>query len=443
MTKPTAERRLRFLQRHPRVAELILLCVSLLLSLAVAETALRIAQIGRMPASHHQLFVEYHLVLGWQKKPNYSGIHVGPEDVYRVRETMNSRGLRGPGYSYEKPQHEYRIVVLGDSFAEGYSVEFDVLFSEVLKRDLNRDHVRPVEVINAGTGGYSTDQSLLWYAIEGSKYSPDLVILLLCSNDILFNTIGTYWRGYKPLFRLNNGALELTNVPLPLPPSPDQQGSAATQDESSTSIPFRIKRWAHRSSYLYRSVAGLVNKSENMTRFFVWAGISRPRSTSTEAPNTSLSDPDIEPPVPDHIRFLDWSNATDQEQNAGWVMTAALLSELKLKTEAGSARLLVMIVPGNDEVTSGVLSICSEASIDCIDPTARFRDEERKLKAISKQLTYEPIDGHWNAEGHRLTAEPLRDHISSNNYLYRELLLPTDPAFGASVLNDPIGSDKK
>lgn len=76
-----------------------------------------------------------------------------------------------------------------------------------------------------------------------------------------------------------------------------------------------------------------------------------------------------------------------------------------------------MIVPGNKEVTRGVVSICRETSIDCIDPTARFLDEGLKLKQHGKKLTYAPLGEHWNAEGHRLAADVLADSVLTHGYL--------------------------
>jgi len=76
-----------------------------------------------------------------------------------------------------------------------------------------------------------------------------------------------------------------------------------------------------------------------------------------------------------------------------------------------------IIVPGNDDVTNGVLSICFQESIDCIDPTARFREEELKLNKIGRKLTFAPLDGHWNKEGHRLAAELPGEHTASNSYI--------------------------
>ena len=110
-----------------------------------------------------------------------------------------------------------------------------------------------MEVINAGTGGYSTDQELLWFTTEGIKYRPDLTVLLVCYNDVLFNAVDRYWRGYKPLFRIDGDTLKLTNVPVPPPlPAAQQPTSQAPSAE----------RWLYRSSYIYRSVSDAVNPNE-------------------------------------------------------------------------------------------------------------------------------------------------------------------------------------
>jgi lysophospholipase L1-like esterase len=370
-----SEQRLAYLQRHPRAANLLLLTFSTLLCLALGEVALRIVQ--RTPADNpHQLFVEYHPVLGWQKKAGFSGIHVGPEGIYRVRESMNSKGIRGPEYPYEKPPEEFRILFLGDSYAEGYTVEFQDLFSEVLKRRLLREQRRPVQVINAGTGGYSTDQELLWFTTEGIKYRPDLTVLLFCYNDVLFNTVDRYWRGYKPLFRIDGDTLTLTNVPVPPPLAAGQQP---------TPPPPSAERWLYRSSYLFRNLR-------------------------------DAADPD-ETSAPDYVRFADWRKATGDEKRAAWTITNALVRKLNAEAQAAGSRFLLLIVPGNKEVTRGVVGICREASIDCIDPTARFLDEGLKLREHGKKLTYAPLDEHWNAEGHRLAADVLAAYVLSHGYL--------------------------
>lgn len=200
---------------------------SLLFSWLICEMAIGIFYGSHAQTlGHHQLFMEYDPLLGWRKIPNITGKHVTPE--YSILESMNSRGIRGPEYPYEKRDNEYRILVLGDSFAEGYTVEFHELFSEVLKYRLNSNKTeRYYEVINIGAGGYSTDQEFLLFQTEGKKYTPDLTILMFYDNDIWFNNQAKYWRGYKPLFQFNDdGTIRLTNVPVPKPdPAPKDRKS--------------------------------------------------------------------------------------------------------------------------------------------------------------------------------------------------------------------------
>ncbi len=138
-----------------------------------------------------------------------------------VTKTTNSHGFRGLDYPYKKTPAEYRILLLGDSFTDGYSVDQHEIVSEVLQKRLNVPSDRQVAVINAGTPGYSTDQELLYFRTEGKKFSPDLTVVMFCTNDVWSNNVKGNYRGQKPLFRLRKGRLVLRNVPIPQPaPAP-------------------------------------------------------------------------------------------------------------------------------------------------------------------------------------------------------------------------------
>lgn len=104
--------------------------------------------------------------------------------------TTNSDGLvERFEYPVPKPEDVFRIVSLGDSFAQGLGVDTDDNYSERLEDMLNQrficNGVRKFEVINLGVAGYDIQYSVERYRIKGIKYDPDLVLWLLKDDDFL------------------------------------------------------------------------------------------------------------------------------------------------------------------------------------------------------------------------------------------------------------------
>ncbi|MCU0782805.1 MAG: SGNH/GDSL hydrolase family protein [Verrucomicrobia bacterium] len=160
--------------------------------------------------SHNKLFVQHDPHLGWRLLP-------GPpvkrrSRAYQSVETVNSWGFRTPEVAVEKPAGTKRILVVGDSHAEGYTVNDDETCSRLLEKNLSG--AVPVQVISLGVGGFSTDQELLSYLYYGRKFQPNIVLLLFCENDIASNVADRYWRGRKPVFEKHGETLVLTGVPV-------------------------------------------------------------------------------------------------------------------------------------------------------------------------------------------------------------------------------------
>ena len=61
--------------------------------------------------------------LGWRNIPNWTGTTFG-EPL-----SINSQGLRDREYSIEKPNGKQRMLILGDSYAWGYGVRNNQIFS--------------------------------------------------------------------------------------------------------------------------------------------------------------------------------------------------------------------------------------------------------------------------------------------------------------------------
>lgn len=189
----------------------ILAClVSAVMLLAVVEGGLRLIGFGPRPTMNR-----FDASLGWTKAPDTSiRRRTGEFDV--LLET-NSRGLREPeSVGYAKAADTKRVLVVGDSFTLGYTVDRPDTIPGLLGARLAAEG-RKVEVLNGGTEGYSTDQEVLWLAREGAKYAPDVVVLQMYENDIFWNGQDSYLRYPKPKFPPDADGVPGTLAPLPDP----------------------------------------------------------------------------------------------------------------------------------------------------------------------------------------------------------------------------------
>jgi lysophospholipase L1-like esterase len=129
-----------------------------------------------------------------------------PELIYtRIPDECdtNAHGYRDFDYRYNKEPGVFRIVIVGDSVAEGHGVELGNTFAKVLERNLNRlakEKGEKVEVIVLAQSGYSTSQELFLLEHEASRYSPDMIIWSYVLNDpahpVYHNSNGELGRYY-------------------------------------------------------------------------------------------------------------------------------------------------------------------------------------------------------------------------------------------------------
>lgn len=391
------------------LAKVVVVVIALAGTVIAAEVVLRL--FVDLPNNHHRLFCEYDPLLGWRKVPNRDGWHITEE--YKVRERFNSRGLRGPEYSYDKPADGYRVLMLGDSFVEGYSVDFDDLHSERLAALLEAALDRPVEVINAGTGGYSTDQQLLFFESEGHRYQPDLTVVVFYENDLLYNAQPNFFRGQKPMFVLDeSGSLQLTNVP---PPRRERSRQRRMADWTLDHV-----RLARLVSLAIRDNAFLHGLAADLRL------TSPPPAPDRPAARTAGAS------VPFDSRIYVTPNLP--EVDYAWRVTEALLERLRDRTAAAGGQLLILYAPAQHivlgdicrdlgrkyglpatscdhrQLPKGLAEMTARLGIPFIDPVPELEAEAARLEPLGRRLYYR-LDGHWNADGNRLVAEILANHI--------------------------------
>jgi lysophospholipase L1-like esterase len=167
----------------PRLAAVAL---GLALALLAAELALRAA--GTFDTYSETNFGSYRPVWGRSQPtwilswiPHSSIELVTPE--FRYGGTANADGLRDAARSVERVDGRRRIVVLGDSFAEGAGAEPHEAWPAVLERRL--EHAgHPTEVLNGGMSGSDPFFEYQLLRQRLLRYRPDLVIVAVNQTDV-------------------------------------------------------------------------------------------------------------------------------------------------------------------------------------------------------------------------------------------------------------------
>jgi hypothetical protein len=342
------------------------------------------------PGTSRDPLLQFDPQLGWAKPRGARGVIERPE--YKVELEINHQGLRGPERGHAKPPGVKRVLLLGDSFVEGYTVDEEATVRASLERMLQSEGA--VEVLNGGTHGYSTDQQLLFFRAEGRRYAPDEVVLLFYYNDLH----GNVSRDGKPWFDVEDGALVLRNFPLKAP-----RRDARARVRTYTLRPFRGSMALRLISN--RAVAG----NPELHRLLARAGLAEGEEEADDPPQ-------LWPFGPAHVR----------EVADMWDRTALILRALDAEVKAAGARLTVFYVPARFEVDDDawdltrrrngwgprwkrervaerLQSVCAEVALRCLDPRAEFRAVEE-----SGEDAYFPQDGHWAPAGHRVAAQVLR-----------------------------------
>lgn len=361
----------------------------MLLALEIAARVYVATRLGGK-AGEQAVYAEFDPQLGWRKKPGAVAHYKRRE--YQTEVRINSKGLRGPEIDYATTAGTPRVLLLGDSFIEGYTVEENETVSSQLRVAL-RDSGCPTEVVNGGTHAYSTDQELLFYRGEGRKYGASVVVLFTFYNDVLWNTEARYYGSPKPLFAASDFSQPI-NTPLQEPPpKPAPTQAPARRPQSSGS-----------------ALAGLLAER-------LFTGAPRAHRWLVEKGIFDEGEPDS---VRDDLRIYRSRRANPVIDKA-WDQTRGLIAELAREVKADGARFLVVHIPARFEISDRdwdltvmrynlnpeawdrrrVATLTAAAAQDA---GASFLDLTKDLRS-GVSLLREPYfmyDGHWNALGHRI-----------------------------------------
>lgn len=287
---------------------------------------------------------------------------------------MNNIGMRDEDVEIPKPAGEKRILILGDSFMEGWGNERGNIFTDRLEIELG-----DVNVVAAGVASWSPLAEFAWLKHKGMVVEPDAILLAIDATD----PAGDSFYAHR-LVRDAEGKPDFIMPGRHTFPIPEV-----------------------RSSYIWRYVDRWLTKKFPVTEFDygfwgetddVWA----PLRSETEIPSA--------------------------EYDSYWKHTREALVALEDFCRERSIPLLIVQYPtGVETDTAAWATGRSTADFgDGMIPPRRFdymnaMVQSDSLPYFSLLDTFQkhpdpaalffPYDGHWSAEGHAVAAQAVAEEI--------------------------------
>jgi hypothetical protein len=401
-------------QRKKTLSKILLLVTSICLSFLASEFILR--HVRPLDTGKSYEFRIPHPIFGWSLQPGAAYRNYLPEEAVSV--TYNSDGWRDVQHDREKRDGVFRILVLGDSFMEGYSVNLKDSFHKVAE-GLMQNRGMNVEFINMGVGGYGTLQEYLVYREAGRRYVPDIVLLgFYVSNDVTNNSM-------KLESMLVSNTSEIHSRPF-LDPDKlpewkivpvDFRGIQKRFDESQKNNYPLGRALSRRSALVWLISEESMRIVHKIPSFF-------DNSERVDAENEGISGEQIDFAL-SGVHYCD----EPEEYTRAWNITKRILYRLKHDVENDGARLIVFTVPSVAEAREGNVNetgdSCIEAApgyerlhrmldglgIDFIDLLPDFRKavRERNIELFRRS------DKHWNPAGHALAARVVVSALMEKN----------------------------
>ena len=402
----------------------MMIVVGLAFGCLVAEVALRIVGYS------YPIFFQTDAERGYALIPNVEG-WFWPERKSYVK--INSDGFRDREHAKTKPADTIRIAILGDSYAEARHIPIQLTFWGVIEERLQQSPAlagKTIEVLNFGVSGYGTAEELLTLRQRVWEYSPDVIVLVLCT----YNDITDNYRPFKgaeelPYFRVDNGKLILDDSFL--------RSEKYRWNDSKT-----FKTWVavHNDSRLIQ----LLHHAQFAikTRLSEWKEqrrlseleIQRSERAPSKLAETTASMTDLI-----GIQNMIYREPDNDDWRQAWAVTEALIAQISDEAAEGGVKFMVATVTAEIQVYPNAtvrknlmdrigvpdlfypnhrLGAFAELEginfLDLAEPMQRAADRER---IFFHGFGNDIGNGHWNEAGHKfageLMAEKLAEMISN------------------------------
>jgi hypothetical protein len=300
---------------------------------------------------------------------------------YDVRFRANALGFNDVDHDPRRRRGRFRVLLLGDSFVEGFQVPPERHLGRRLEGLAARGG-HALEVVAMGISGYGQSHELATYEALGRGFEPDVVVAFFCPNDLWNNLVGVEGEEGPPVYALERSGRLVSNLAgVPETPPPPEAFRKHLREPRFPGL--RVARRLLRQSW----------------RLAIGEARGGARAAALgELPATERGD---ERRGPRGLR---------PEQQ---LLFEALVGELERRiVERDGHRLLAAIVSGNVRseprrgylrMTRWVTETFAGAGVETVDLDALFRERSR---AEHRYPSWEK-DLHWNETGHAWAAETL------------------------------------
>lgn len=384
------------MQRSKRfLFRVIAIVLGIVIALTVAEIVLRIVDYSSPQ------FYRTDDKLGYGLIPNLSGWYTREG---RNFVTINSDGFNDVEHVVKKESGVDRIAVIGDSYVEAFQVEREASFTNFLKSGCSVNG-RRVEVLNFGVSGYGTAQELILLREKVLRYEPDLIVLVMTTNNDISDNLRELKKTPIPYYVLHDGKLVIDD-------SFRSEQSFAVRSSSFG----RLGTWFENHLRFVQAIKAASRKLKN-----IYKGLS----SDSSSPDIQSIETGIDNQIYLEPAIETWHNA--------WRVTEALILEMNREANRSGARFIVVTVSNGAQVLPSVEERKTFARLLGVDdlyyPDRRIAEFCRANSisnitlapiladyAAQEQLNLHGFDdnvgyGHWNQLGHRVAGEAIRQQL--------------------------------
>jgi len=312
---------------------------------------------------------------------------------------ISSDGLCDVEHQVTKAPNVRRIALLGDSMTESIQVPLDMRFARLLEKKLNANSKPQYEVLNFGTGAFSTGQEYLQYISQVRAYKPDCVVLMFHQGDEIKNGPTASAWSLRPTFTLDDRGFPQVRF-----------SEFDTWRQSSSSLPLTFFDWGRRNSHIWQALLQMHSVVKNDRTFkrtsdalehlFYKPSQNRSEELALQADRKRLCTATCLSEDQGQLHPV-----TDQRQQ--WKLTLAILSFLNASCRHDGCELKVISLPALENRSNfqnqfkSVIALAAADRFYAKDLAATF-DAAKNQDTDSLFLT-----GHLSPRGHTLVADAL------------------------------------